>query len=88
VGFELVTKPDPSLAHRIDFLVGHSFSVQAPHTWDSVGGDIVTWTYNPGGSASGFPLYDAGALQDGAFPPADAPSDGVLITPESGAGDP
>jgi hypothetical protein len=69
----------PSQCHVIEFLVAHAFNATSPHTWDSVGGDIVTWFYNPGGGPSGCPLYDAGALQDGAFPAADAPSDGLLV---------
>jgi hypothetical protein len=81
--------PDPSQCHRIDFLVAHSFDPQSQHAWDSIGGDIVTWIYNPGGSPGGCPVYDAGALQDGAFPPAvaDAPPDVLPFVPESG-GDP
>jgi hypothetical protein len=70
---------DPSQCHVIEFLVAHAFNGTSLHTWDSVGGDIVTWFYNPGGGPGGCPVYDAGALQDGAFPPADAPSDGVLV---------
>jgi hypothetical protein len=81
------SQADPSRCHRIDFLVAHAFDPATPHTWDSIGGDIVTWIYNPGGGPGGCPVYDAGSLQDGAFPPADAPSDGLPIVPESG-GDP
>jgi len=68
---------DPSQCHVIEFLVAHAFNESSPHTWDSVGGDIVSWIYNPGGGPGGCPLYDAGALQDGAFK-LDAPSDGLL----------
>jgi hypothetical protein len=80
---------DPSRCHRIDFLVAHTFNPATPHTWDSLGGDIVWWFYNPGGGPGGCPVYDAGSLQDGAFPSAtpDAPLDGLPIVPESG-GDP
>lgn len=76
--------PDPGRCHRIDFLVAHHFDSASPHTWDSVGGDIVTWLYNPGGSPGGCPVYDAGSLQDGAFPAPDAPPDTLPIVPESG----
>jgi hypothetical protein len=75
---------DPTMCHRIDFLVAHQFNALSPHTWDSVGGDIITWFYNPGGNPAGCPLYDAGAFQDGAFPPADAATDGLPVIPESG----
>jgi hypothetical protein len=68
---------DPSQCHVIEFLVAHAFNGTSLHTWDSVGGDIVTWLYNPGGGPAGCPVYDAGALQDGAF--ADAPTDGLLV---------
>jgi len=77
---------DPSRCHVIDFLVAHQFNEQSLHTWDSVGGDIVTWFYNPGGGPAGCPVYDAGALQDGAFP-TEASNDGLPVVPESG-GDP
>jgi hypothetical protein len=76
---------DPSLCHRIDFLVAHQFDPGSARTWDSVGGDIVTWIYNPGGQPNGCPIYDAGAFQDGAFPPNDS---GLPVVPESGTGDP
>jgi hypothetical protein len=79
---------DPTACHVIQILVAHQFNASSPHTWDSVGGDIATWIYVPGGSPGGCPVYDAGAVQDGAFPPADAGNDGILVTPESGAGDP
>jgi len=76
---------DDSLCHRIDFLVAHQFDPGSAHTWDSVGGDIVSWFFNPGGNPNGCPLYDAGALQDGAFPSADTGADGLPVVPESGA---
>jgi hypothetical protein len=75
---------DPSSCHRIEFLVAHGFNTGTPHTWDSIGGDIVSWLYNPGGSPAGCPVYDAGSLQDGAFPPADGGTDGLPLVPESG----
>jgi hypothetical protein len=81
------SQADSSRCHLIEFLVAHAFNPSTPHTWDSLGGDLVTWTYNPGGGPAGCPVYDAGSLQDGAFPPADAPSDGLPVVPESG-GDP
>jgi hypothetical protein len=80
--------PDPGRCHRIDFLVAHHFNAASQHTWDSVGGDIVTWLYNPGGSPGGCPVYDAGNLQDGAFPVVDAPPDTLPIVPDTGGGDP
>jgi hypothetical protein len=70
---------DPSQCHVIEFLVAHAFNGTSLHTWDSVGGDMVSWIYNPGGGPAGCPVYDAGALQDGAFPPPDAPSDGLPV---------
>jgi hypothetical protein len=70
---------DPSQCHVIQFLVAHAFNENSPYTWDSVGGDTVSWIYNPGGGPAGCPVYDAGALQDGAFPLVDAPSDGILV---------
>jgi hypothetical protein len=88
VSFASFTDLDDTLCHRIDFLVAHQFDPGSAHTWDSVGGDIVTWFYNPGGGPNGCPIYDAGALQDGAFPPPDAAPDGLPVTPESGADDP
>jgi hypothetical protein len=73
-----------SACHRIDFLVAHAFNDASTHTWDSIGGDIATWFFNPGGSLTGCPVYDAGQLQDGAFPTVDAGTDGLPLVPESG----
>jgi len=84
VSFAGMTDLDPSLCHRIDFLVAHQFDPDSPHTWDSVGGDIVTWFFNPGGGPNGCPVYDAGKLQDGAFPSSDEGTDGLPVIPESG----
>jgi hypothetical protein len=78
------TSLDPSRCHRIEFLVAHGFNTSSPHTWDSIGGDLVSWVYNPGGGPAGCPVFDAGPLQDGAFPPGDSGSDGLPIVPESG----
>jgi hypothetical protein len=82
-----ITGLDPTVCHRIDFLVANQFTPDSPHTWDSIGGDIVTWFYNSGGGPNGCPLYDAGAFQNGAFPPADAAAEGLPVVPDSG-GDP
>jgi hypothetical protein len=64
--------------HRIEFFVAHQFNPGAPRTPESFGGDSFTWFYFPDGCSS----YDAG---DGGFPPADAASDSLPVTPESGA---
>jgi len=75
---------DSSRCHTIDFVVAHQFLQGQPHTPDSVGGDIVTWTYDPGGAIPCADLvYDAGRFQDGAFPP-DAAADALPAVPESG----
>jgi hypothetical protein len=65
--------------HRIEFFVAHQFNPPPaiPRTPESFGGDSFTWFYVPDGCAS----YDAG---DGGFPPADAASDSLPVTPESG----
>jgi hypothetical protein len=78
---------DAARCHRIDFLVAHAFNNTSPHAWDSIGGDLVSWLYNPGGDPAGCPVYDAGSLQDGAFPAPDAPPDGLPVVPESGPGE-
>lgn len=75
---------DPSQCHVIEFLVASAFTANSEHTWDPAGGDIVTWLYNPGGGSGGCPVYDAGALQDGAFP-TDAATDVLPVIP---VGDP
>jgi hypothetical protein len=77
---------DPAFCHRIQFLVAHAFDQASAHTWDSIGGDIVSWVYNPGSNQAGCPEYDAGSLEDGAFPPEGA-VDALPIVPDSG-GDP
>jgi hypothetical protein len=88
VSFAASTDLDPSLCHRIDFLVAHQFDPGSAHTWDSTGGDIVSWFYNAGGGPNGCPVYDAGKVQDGAFPPVEAGGDALPVIPESGTGDP
>jgi len=87
VRFGPLSQPDPSFCHRVKFEVAHSFSQTSPPIPDSIGGDSVVWFYNPGGGLGGCPEYDAGALQDGAFPPGDAPIDGLPVVPDAG-GDP
>lgn len=88
VAFTPPTDLTTSQCHRIDFLVAHTFDPRSAHTWDSVGGDIVTWFYNPGDVPCDLFVYDAGSVQDGAFPPADAGSEGLPVVPESGTGNP
>jgi hypothetical protein len=58
--------------HRIDFIVANAFT--SIHVPDSVGGDMVTWYYAPGGTALGCPTLDAGS---GVLP--DASIDGLPI---------
>ena len=45
--------------------MAHNFSAEMLP--DSIGGDLVKWEYEPANALCNF--YDAGALQDGAFPP-------------------
>jgi len=73
-------QPTDGHCHVFTFIVAHGFS--AAGVPDSIGGDTSTWEYLPQGALCTF--YDAGALQDGAFPPGDAGVDGPLVTPESG----
>jgi hypothetical protein len=90
VSFIVPPDLDPSRCHNIDFLVAHKFETSStgsplPRTWDPVGGDIVTWTWDPAGTVPcDLVVYDAGALQDGAFPPADAGTEALPAVPESG----
>lgn len=77
-----IDQPDSLRCHRVEFIAAHGFNERSQHTPDSIGGDSVAWLYNAGGGPAGCPSYDAGSLQDGAFP--DAPSD-VLVVPDSGA---
>jgi hypothetical protein len=71
---------DLGVCHQIQFLVAQSFEVDNHTAVFPPGGDDVIWNYVPGGGPQ-CPLYDAGAFGDGAFPPADAPSDSLLVTP-------
>ena len=73
------TAPSDGHCHVITFVVAHGFS--SAGVPDSAGGDYSIWEYEPPGALCNF--YDAGAFQDGAFPPVDSGPD-VLITPESG----
>jgi hypothetical protein len=80
---------DLSSCHQIQFIVAQTFESDDHTPVFPPGGDDVIWNYVPGGGPQ-CPLYDAGAFADGAFPPADAPSDSnLLLTPpslDSGAG--
>jgi hypothetical protein len=78
-----IMEPTDGHCHVFTFIVAHGFSAETVP--DSIGGDSVRWEYEPPSALCNF--YDAGAFQDGAFPPADAGSDSVLVTPESGPGD-
>jgi hypothetical protein len=77
---------DPSFCHRIEFAVAAEFNGDvSPHTPTSVGGDSVTWLYDSTGGG-GCPIpYDAGALGDAGWSMPDAPSDAILVSPESGS---
>ncbi len=70
---------DPNACHRILFAVAANF--KSPYSPDALGSDSVMWWYVPNGP-NGCIELDAGALQDGAFPPVDAPTDAPLLTPE------
>jgi hypothetical protein len=85
VSFSAPTDLDPSQCHSIQVFVAHQFEPGSPHQPDSIGGDSVQWIYDPPGAVScDLIVYDAGAFQDGAFPPADAPSEALPAVPESG----
>jgi hypothetical protein len=85
-GVEVVEFPleplDPSFCHTIEFIVAADFNKESPYTPTSIGGDLVTWLYNPSGGES-CPVYDAGGLGDAGFV-VDAPLDGLPLVPESG----
>jgi hypothetical protein len=84
VSFTLPADVDPAQCHTIAFYVAHGFSPTSPVTFDAIGGDTATWIYWPEGVQCTLIVYDAGALQDGAFPPADAAPDALPVVPESG----
>ncbi|HEX3344434.1 MAG TPA: hypothetical protein VHS09_07660 [Polyangiaceae bacterium] len=86
VSFDSPTDLDPSRCHSIDFIVASRFLSGQPHTPDpNVGGDSVRWIWDPDGTTPcDLFVYDAGALQDGAFP-LDAASESLPAIPESGA---
>lgn len=55
--------------HTIEFLVAYSFpgplgDNTGPHTPDSVGADIIFWTYAPDGDVRTCTTFDAGVLGD------------------------
>jgi hypothetical protein len=69
---------DLSMCHDVLFLVADSFNMNSQlSAGDSFGSDQAHWFYVPPGS-NGCYEYDAG---DAA--PADAPSDGLLLVPDS-----
>jgi hypothetical protein len=85
VNFSVPSDLDPSRCHTIDFVVAQQFEAVFPHTPNPIGGDIATWIYDPGGAIPcSLLVYDAGSVQDGAFPPADAPAEALPVVPESG----
>jgi hypothetical protein len=72
---------DPGTCHTIQCFVANSFEDISPYTPStSLGADSVTWQYTPNGPG-GCDEFDGG---DGAFPPADAPMDTLLLTPPDG----
>jgi hypothetical protein len=78
-----IQQPTDGHCHKFTFIVAHGFS--ALNVPDSIGGDAVSWYYEPSNALCRY--YDAGAFQDGAFPPVDAAADRPPITPESGPAD-
>lgn len=78
-----IRQPNDGHCHVFTFIVAHGFS--SVSTPDSIGGDTVSWYYEP--SSALCRSYDAGAFQDGAFPSVDAPADRAPVTPESGPAD-
>jgi hypothetical protein len=85
VSFDSPPGLDLSQCHSIDFEVAQQFQPGLPHSPDpTIGGDSFTWIYEPAGVTCSSIVYDAGPLQDGAFPPADAGADALPVIPESG----
>lgn len=77
-----IPQPTDGHCHILTFVVAQAFAGNVP---TSIGGDTARWEYEPPAGLCNF--YDAGTLQDGAFPPSDAGSDGLPVTPESGTSD-
>ena len=84
VGFDSPPGLDLTQCHNIDFEVAHQFQPGLPHSPDPIGGDGFTWFYQPAGVTCSSVVYDAGPLQDGAFPPAAAGAEALPVVPESG----
>jgi hypothetical protein len=74
---------DPNSCHTIQCFVADGFDDNVSSHTPAPGSeaDSVTWQYAPNGPGS----CDEFDGDDGAFPPADAPMDGVLLTPPDGA---
>jgi hypothetical protein len=68
---------DPNACHTIQCFVAEEFQPQSPHTPRRLGADPVTWHYAPNGPG-GCDFFDG---SDGAFPPADAPTDVFVVPP-------
>lgn len=77
VDFGVGSAFDTSICHTLRFTVGSSFAV--PDQFCHSGSDVATWRYVP----SSCTRYDAGSLDDGAFP--EASTDGLPIVPDAGA---
>ncbi len=85
VSFDSPPGLDLSQCHWIDFEVAQQFLPGLPHSPNpTVGGDSFLWLYEPAGVTCSSVVYDAGSLQDGAFPPADAGAEALPVVPESG----
>ena len=69
---------DPAECHYIVFTVGSTFA--DPQQCHYGGSDTTAWYYRP--AFASCVSYDAGTLDDGAFPEAGA--DGLFVVPESG----
>jgi hypothetical protein len=68
---------DLSVCHQIEFIVAQSFESDDHTPVQPPGGDDVIWNYVPGGGPECPLYYDAAEFGDGAFPPADAPSNAL-----------
>ena len=85
VSFPGIADLDDSLCHRIDFLVAHQFDSNRRIPGTAWAGTSRRGSSIPAATPTAVRVYDAGALQDGAFPSADTGADGLPVVPESGA---
>lgn len=78
---------DPALlhCHVVEFIVARRFQPDSPHTPDGIGGDSVSWLYDPTGTLADCPVYGNVTFAEGGDGDADAADVSAVRSLGSGA---